>query len=65
MLDSKQKEEESAHALILPPVEDYPFSAEDSEENIVLEESHTPGEPPLIQVWVNKSGLLWSMLITS
>lgn len=49
MLDSKQKEEESAHALILPPVVDYPFSEEDSEDNIVLEEAQAPGEPPLIQ----------------
>ena len=50
MLDSKIKEEESAHALILPPVEDYPFSEEDSDKNIVLEESQAAGEPPLIQV---------------
>ncbi|XP_067939422.1 son of sevenless homolog 1-like [Watersipora subatra] len=49
MLDSKQKEDQSAHALILPPVEEYPFSEEDSEDNIVLEESQTIGEPPLIQ----------------
>ena len=50
MLDTKLKEEDSQHALVLPPVSEYPFSEEDSEDNIVLEESQTPGEPPLIKV---------------
>lgn len=63
MLDSKIKEEESAHALILPPVEDYPFSEEDSEKNIVLEESQTAGEPPLIQVTM-QADIDWTLTLT-
>ena len=50
MLDSKLQEEESRQTLTLPPVEEYPFSEEDSEQNIVLEDPHAFGEPPLIKV---------------
>lgn len=50
LLDCKLKAEESKHTLILPPPDIYPFSEEDSDDNIVLEEPQNAGEPPLIKV---------------
>lgn len=48
-LDGILRDEEKQTPLRLPPSENYRFAIEDSENNIVSEESHASGESPLIK----------------
>lgn len=51
-LDSKLREEEKNHPLILPPSDEYEFAVEDSNKNIIFEDNQESSyESPLIKVY--------------